>query len=59
MNELIEIYIDTLAQANHDLVVAKSKIVGLNNKVKELEKEIEGLKEIDEKIDNKDKRENI
>lgn len=51
MDDLIQAYIDTLMQSNHDLVMAKSTILKLNREINELKTEIKELKEKEEEIE--------
>lgn len=51
MDDMIQAYIDTLMQSNHDLVMAKSTIIKLNRENNKLKKEIKELKEKEEEIE--------
>lgn len=48
MDDLIQAYIDTLMQSNHDLVMAKSTIIKLTRENNELKNEIKELKDKEE-----------
>ena len=55
MDDLTQIYIDRLAESNHNCIMLEVKNRNLKRKINELENELKELKGDDEKIDNKEK----
>ena len=54
MDDLTQIYIDKLAEANHNSVMLEVENRNLKRRINELEKEIKELKEDDEKTDDEE-----
>lgn len=55
MDDLTQIYIDKLAEANHTSATLEVENRNLKRKIKELENKLEKDKEIEKETDKKDK----
>lgn len=59
MDDLTQIYIDRLAESNHNGILLKVENRNLKRKIDELEKELKELKGDDVKTDNEENKKKI
>lgn len=55
MDDVIQIYIDRLAQSNHDGIMLELENINLKRRINDLEKELNELKGDDIQTDNEEK----